>query len=45
VGLIAITLLDLFSVARRRWSGRLFAYSIAYLALLFTLFAVSPLLP
>jgi heme o synthase len=42
VGLVGITVLDL---ARRRWTRRVFTYSIAYVALLFTLFAVSPFLP
>jgi heme O synthase-like polyprenyltransferase len=42
VGLVAITVLDLTG---RRWTRRLFTYSIVYVALLFTLFAVSPFLP
>ncbi|MDQ6878543.1 MAG: heme o synthase [Candidatus Dormibacteraeota bacterium] len=42
VGLICLTVLDL---SGRRWTRRLFAYSIAYIALLFTLFAISPFLP
>jgi heme o synthase len=42
VGLVGLTVLDL---AGRRWTRRLFAYSIAYVALLFGLFAVSPFLP
>ncbi|HET9783148.1 MAG TPA: heme o synthase [Candidatus Dormibacteraeota bacterium] len=41
-GLIGITVLDL---ERRRWTRRVFAYSLVYLALLFTLFAASPFLP
>jgi protoheme IX farnesyltransferase len=42
VGLVGITVLDL---SGRRWTRRLFAYSIAYVALLFALFAASPFLP
>jgi heme o synthase len=42
IGLVGLTLLDL---SGRRWTRRLFAYSIAYLAVLFTLFAISPFLP
>jgi protoheme IX farnesyltransferase len=42
VGLVGLTVLDL---SGRRWTRRLFAYSIVYVALLFTLFAVSPFLP
>ena len=42
VSLVAIAILN---VRREWWSKRLFAYSIVYLALLFTLFAVSPYLP
>ena len=42
LGLVAITVMDLI---RRGWTRRVFAYSITYLALLFTLFAVSPFLP
>lgn len=42
VGLVGIALLDL---GGRRWTRRLFAYSIAYLALLFGLFAASPFMP
>ena len=42
VGLVTAAVLN---VDRERWSGRLFAYSIVYLAVLFTLFAVSPFLP
>jgi heme o synthase len=41
-GLIGITLLDLEG---RRWTGRVFTYSLVYVALLFALFAVSPFLP
>jgi protoheme IX farnesyltransferase len=42
VGLVGMTVLAL---SGRRWTRRLFAYSIAYLALLFGLFAISPFLP
>jgi len=42
LGLVAITVLDL---AGRRWTRRVFTYSIVYVALLFALFAVSPFLP
>ena len=42
VGLVGISVLDLEG---RRWTRRVFAYSIAYLALLFVLFALSPFLP
>ena len=42
VGLIAISILGL---AGRRWTPRLWAYSMVYLALLFTLFTASPFLP
>jgi len=42
IGLLGITVLDLKG---RRWTRRVFTYSITYMALLFTLFAVSPLLP
>jgi protoheme IX farnesyltransferase len=42
VGLVGITVLDL---SGRRWTRRLFAYSIAYVALLFALFAISPFVP
>ncbi|HEV2029460.1 MAG TPA: heme o synthase [Candidatus Dormibacteraeota bacterium] len=42
VGLVGITVLDLEG---RRWTRRVFTYSIAYVALLFTIFAVSPFLP
>jgi len=43
VGLVGITVLDLNS--GRRWTRRVFTYSISYMALLFTLFAVSPFFP
>jgi heme o synthase len=42
VGLVGMTVLDL---SGRRWTRRLFAYSIVYVALLFGLFAISPFLP
>ncbi len=42
VGLVGMTVLDL---SGRRWTRRLFAYTLVYLALLFGLFAVSPFLP
>jgi heme o synthase len=42
VGLVGITVLDL---SGRRWTRRLFAYSIVYVALLFGLFAISPFIP
>jgi heme o synthase len=42
IGLVGMTILDL---SGRRWTRRLFAYSIVYIALLFGLFAVSPFLP
>jgi heme o synthase len=42
VGLVGLTVLDL---SGRRWTRRLFAYSIVYVALLFALFAISPFLP
>jgi protoheme IX farnesyltransferase len=42
VGFAAITVLDLMAAG---WTRRVFAYSIIYLALLFTLFAISPFLP
>ena len=46
VGLVGVTVLDLLSrVQGRRWPRRVFTYSIAYVALLFTLFALSPFLP
>jgi protoheme IX farnesyltransferase len=43
VGLVGITMLDLEQ--GRRWTKRVFTYSLAYMALLFTLFAVSPFIP
>jgi heme o synthase len=42
VGLVGMTVLDL---SGRRWTKRLFAYSIVYVALLFLLFAISPFIP
>jgi protoheme IX farnesyltransferase len=42
IGLLGMTLLDL---SGRRWTRRLFGYSIVYVAALFGLFAVSPFLP
>jgi len=42
VGLVGMTVLDL---SGRRWTRRLFAYSLVYVALLFGLFAISPFLP
>ncbi len=42
VGLVAISVLDLNG---KRWTRRLFTYSLVYMALLFGLFAVSPFLP
>jgi len=42
VGLVGLTVLDLRG---RRWTRRVFTYSITYMALLFALFAVSPFLP
>ncbi len=42
IGLVGMTLLDL---AGRRWTRKLFAYSIVYVAALFGLFAISPFLP
>ena len=42
LGLVGVVILDLEG---RRWTRRVFAYSIAYLALLFTLYAASPFLP
>ncbi|HEX9099083.1 MAG TPA: heme o synthase [Candidatus Dormibacteraeota bacterium] len=41
VGLVTISVLDL---SGRRWTRRLFTYSIVYVALLFGLFAISPFL-
>ena len=42
LGLLAMTVLE---VIDRKWSRRVFAYSIVYLALLFALLAASPMLP
>jgi protoheme IX farnesyltransferase len=42
LGLVAITVLDLEG---RRWTRKVFTYSITYVTLLFILFAVSPFLP
>ncbi len=42
VGLVAMTVLDL---SGRRWTRRVFTYSIVYVALLFGLFAISPFIP
>jgi protoheme IX farnesyltransferase len=42
IGLVGIAVLDLEG---KRWTRRLFAYSLVYVALLFALFAVSPFLP
>jgi protoheme IX farnesyltransferase len=42
LGLVTIALLDLNG---RRWTRRLFTYSLVYVALLFGLFSVSPFLP
>ena len=42
IGLVGMTVLDLEG---KRWTRRLFAYSIVYVSLLFTLFAISPFLP
>jgi len=42
LGLVTISVLDLRG---RRWTRRLFTYSIVYVGLLFGLFAVSPFLP
>jgi protoheme IX farnesyltransferase len=39
LGLVTITVLDL---SGRRWTRRVFMYSLVYVALLFSLFAVSP---
>ena len=41
-GLVGLAVLDLRG---KRWTRRLFGYSIAYVALLFGLFAISPYLP
>ena len=42
LGLVVISVLDL---SGRRWTRRLFAYSLVYMALLFTVFAISPYVP
>jgi len=42
LGLVAMTVLDL---GGRRWTRRVFTYSIVYVALLFGLFAISPFIP
>jgi heme o synthase len=42
IGLVGLTVLDL---SGKRWTRRLFAYSLVYVAVLFTLFAASPFLP
>ena len=42
LGLVVITLLDLEG---KRWTRRLWTYSMVYLALLFAVFSVSPFLP
>ena len=42
IGFVGMTVLDLNG---RRWTRKLFAYSLAYMGLLFGLFAVSPFLP
>jgi protoheme IX farnesyltransferase len=42
IGLVGLTVLDL---SGKRWTRRLFAYSIVYLAVPFALLAVSPFLP
>ena len=42
IGLVAIALLDLRG---RRWTRRLWTYSMVYVALLFLVFAVSPFIP
>ena len=42
LGLVGITLLDLEG---KRWTRRLWTYSMVYVALLFTVFAVSPFVP
>jgi len=42
IGLVGLTVLDL---SGRRWTRRLFAYSLIYVAALFGLFAVSPFFP
>jgi len=42
IGLVGISILDLEG---RRWTRRLWTYSMVYVALLFTVFAVSPFIP
>ena len=42
IGLVGLTVLDL---SGKRWTRRLFAYSLVYVGALFALFAVSPFLP
>ena len=42
IGLVGLTVLDL---SGKRWTRRLFAYSLVYVGVLFALFAVSPFLP
>ena len=42
VGLVGMAVLDL---SGKRWTRRLFAYSLVYVALLFGLFAISPFVP
>jgi heme o synthase len=42
IGLVGLTVLDL---SGKRWTRRLFAYSLVYVAVLFALFAVSPFVP
>ena len=42
IGLVAISLLDL---GGRRWTKRLWTYSMVYVALLFLVFSVSPFIP
>jgi len=42
IGLVGISILDLEG---RRWTRRLWTYSMVYVALLFAVFAVSPFIP
>ena len=42
VGLVGISVLDLEG---KRWTRRLWTYSMVYVALLFAIFAVSPFIP
>ena len=42
IGLVGMTILDL---SGHLWTRRLFAYSLVYVGVLFTLFAISPFLP